>query len=61
MYGRKIIVVMGLLLTATLFLWGVDRGNAEEGERGHPPKGTVAPSLQSGVNTDLDRHNEYLQ
>ncbi len=61
MYGRKIIVVMGVLLTAALFLWGVVRGNAEEGERGHPPKGTVAPSLQSGVNTDLDRHNEYLQ
>ncbi len=47
MYRRKFLIFMAIVLAAAFLLWGVDKGNAQ--------------SLQSGKNTNYERHREDLQ
>jgi FtsP/CotA-like multicopper oxidase with cupredoxin domain len=54
MYRRIFLIFMALLLVTATLCWADDDGKPK-------PKGKPAPSLQSGQNTDYQRHRETLQ
>ncbi len=60
MRKRTFIFFMSLLLAVAAILWGVDRGLAET-DRGSAVTPAVSGSLQSGQNTDYERHQQALE
>ncbi len=60
MHQRRIFLTICLLLTTALFLWGSNT-QAQDPGSSVSAQGTNSTSLQSGVNTDYERHQQALK